>query len=195
MSAKFQEFTTSWMFCKGVARAVIHPRAYRIVTFTWWGQNTHLGPKQTRQISCTNECSRFWLNNSRKNDDENNSKAFSWLRLPQRASKWQKRTIKTLPGQISGPSDKEIENFLRRFKIPYRNGYTSIVAPCQNCKILGFDENAKTDNKNWSLFINKMTGRFICKKCGNSGAWHEIKVQSYMFISAGTAEQGGLGGL
>eukprot|EP00795_Rhopilema_esculentum_P011654 gene11654-21901_t len=176
MSAIFKEFTTSGIFCKGVAKTIIHPRAYRLVSCTWRDQKTFLLPKQTRKISCTNKCSGFWLNSSRKNDDKKNFKAFSWLRLPQRLSKWQKRTIKTLPGHISGPSDKEIENFLRRFKIPYRNGYTSIVAPCQNCKILGFDDNAKADNKNWSLFINRTTGRFICKKCGNSGAWHEIKV-------------------
>ena len=88
----------------------------------------------------------------------------------------QTRTMQTLPNNVKAPGDRDIENHLRRLKIPFRNGYTSIVAPCPTCKSLNIEEPGTRDTKTWNMFINKMTGKFICKKCGQSGVWNEIKV-------------------
>ena len=88
----------------------------------------------------------------------------------------QKRALQTLPNSVKTPGDREIENHLRRLRLPFRNGYTSVVAPCPTCKMLNIEEQGTRDSKTWNLFINKMTGKFICKKCGHSGLWNEIKV-------------------
>ena len=89
-----------------------------------------------------------------------------------------KKSIQTLPNSIKGPGDRDIENHLRRLKLPFRNGYTSIVAPCPTCRFLNIEEPGVRDSRSWNLFINKMTGKFICKKCGHSGLWNEIKVKA-----------------
>ena len=86
------------------------------------------------------------------------------------------RSMQTLPNTVKVPADREIENHLRRQKIPFKNGYTSLVAPCPTCKSLNIEEPGIRDNKTWNMYVNKMTGKFICKKCGQSGAWNEIKV-------------------
>ena len=86
------------------------------------------------------------------------------------------RNFNTLPQSTNIPNDKEIEEHLRRSRIPFKNGYTSIIAPCPACKSLDTSDAQKKDGKNWNLFINKTTGRFICKKCAHSGSWNEIKV-------------------
>ena len=88
----------------------------------------------------------------------------------------QKRKLQTLPNTVKTPGDREIENHLRRLKLPFRNGYTSIVAPCPTCKMLNIEDQGTRDSKTWNMFINKMTGKFICKKCGHSGLWSDIKV-------------------
>ena len=86
------------------------------------------------------------------------------------------RSIQTLSTNVKFPGDRDIENYLKRLKIPFKNGYTSIVATCPTCKSLKMEETERPDNRHWNLFINKTTGKFICKKCGHSGAWNEIKV-------------------
>lgn len=86
------------------------------------------------------------------------------------------RNFNTLPQNANFPDDKEIEDHLKRNRVPFKNGYTSIIAPCPACKSLDRSDAQRKDGKNWNLFINKTTGRFICKKCAHSGSWNEIKV-------------------
>ena len=86
------------------------------------------------------------------------------------------RSFNTLQQSTNIPNDKEIEEHLKRNRIPFKNGYTSIIAPCPACRSLDTSDGQKKDGKNWNLFINKTTGRFICKKCAHSGSWNEIKV-------------------
>ena len=91
------------------------------------------------------------------------------------------KSIQTLPNSIKGPGDRDIENHLRRLKLPFRNGYTSIVAPCPTCRFMNVEEAGTRESRSWNLFINKMTGKFVCKKCGHSGLWNEIKVKTHWF--------------
>ncbi len=96
------------------------------------------------------------------------------------------RQFRFFPHNSSSPKNKTIEQYLASRKIPHKSGYTSIMLPCTFCGVKESDKTSKIDleaaSEQWSLFVNKTTGRFICKNCGQSGAWNDLKVKMDLIV-------------
>ncbi len=139
--------------------------------------------------NCTNCKEKANHENQSKNQNTSNWKSNPFLTIQNSTLKnsaicWCKIQTRafTTSSLLAAPKTLSIEQFLLKKKIPYKNGYTSLVLPCRSCEK---EKGARQDNaEQWSLFVNKTTGRFICKSCGNSGPWNSLQVDKPSIFSA-----------
>lgn len=71
------------------------------------------------------------------------------------------------------PSLKQMEHFLSNRKILFEHGHTSLIASCPFCIK---KEDASMNVKDYTLYINKTTGSYLCRNCDVSGTWQKFKV-------------------
>ena len=70
------------------------------------------------------------------------------------------------------PHKDAVQDILSKYKIPYDKGHATIIATCPNsCKL------ADTNEK--CVYINKVTGSFVCKRCEKRGQWQQTKGISF----------------
>lgn len=86
-----------------------------------------------------------------------------------------KRQQQTLSSDFGAhlPSLKQMEHFLSNRKILFEHGHTSLIASCPFCIK---KEDASMNVKDYTLYINKTTGSYLCRNCDVSGTWQKFKV-------------------
>eukprot|EP01080_Neovahlkampfia_damariscottae_P003074 gene3074-5244_t len=67
--------------------------------------------------------------------------------------------------------NNEVVEFLEKNKLYHRNsGEEIVIKECPFCH----DTKGKLENF-WKLYIHKISGAFMCHRCGNSGSWFDFK--------------------
>lgn len=66
------------------------------------------------------------------------------------------------------PHKDAILDILSKYKIPYDKGHATIIATCpSSCRL--------ADSSEKCVYINKVTGSFVCKRCEKRGQWQDTK--------------------
>ena len=99
-----------------------------------------------------------------------------------------KRQQQTLSSDFGAqlPSVKQMEHFLSNCKILFEHGHTSLIASCPFCIK---KEDASANVKDYTLYVNKTTGSYLCRKCDVSGTWQKFKVLNACTISRWTVQK------
>ncbi|XP_068111391.1 twinkle mtDNA helicase [Hyperolius riggenbachi] len=85
-----------------------------------------------------------------------------------------KKMLTVLDGSIMPASGTEIKQYLRANSISFHDGYSCFLIP-----------SPFTPNKDNSLFIDKTTGRFLCKETLLEGSWENFKDVMELHIKKG----------
>ncbi|KAF7265342.1 hypothetical protein GWI33_021233 [Rhynchophorus ferrugineus] len=81
------------------------------------------------------------------------------------------------PGEVSTVVIKKI---LKEHDVGFEDGYTCVISKITLCKIC---KNSPKNAPNARLYINKMTGMYLCSYCSYSGQWDQLKAHLGMMKS------------